>query len=147
MNSKKDRLKEQVLKVLAVHFREEFEPKELNDCASEILDIFCPIKNLTEQQKMVGALAGVMNGNSTLMGARLGRFASQMVKVGATSVKVMEMYQRGGWWWHYHWKGLKGEYPNEQDIRATWDHWDIPEVQTKPYDGPTMADLRKQGYS
>jgi hypothetical protein len=102
-------------------------------------------KEYTPQQKMVGALAKVMNGNASLMGTRLGRFASAMIKVGATSEKVLEMYDRHGWWYKYYWKGHdKGQYPNEADIRNTWDHWDIPE---KPSDGPTMADLREQGYS
>jgi hypothetical protein len=143
MNSRRDKLKKQVLKVLEVDLPEDRCTNE--EIANHILDIVCPIKDFTEQQKMVGALAKVMNGNASLMGTRLGRFASAMIKVGATSEKVLEMYDRHGWWYKYYWKGHdKGQYPNEADIRNTWDHWDIPE---KPSDGPTMADLREQGYS
>jgi hypothetical protein len=136
MNSKRDRLKSKVLEVLEVDLPED---RCTNDeIANHIMDIFCPIRELSEQQKMVSALAGVMNGNSTLMGARLGKLASALVKEGATSKKVMEMYQRGGWWWKYHWKGLKGEYPNEADIRNTWDHW-----TTSNKSNPCIDDLIK----
>jgi hypothetical protein len=102
-------------------------------------------KELTPQQKMVSALAKVLNGNSTLMGRRLGRFASDMIKVGATPEKVLDMYLRGGkvgWWWKYYWKGLKGQYPNETDIRNTWGHWDVPEPVHK---GITAQNLRDAG--
>jgi hypothetical protein len=97
-------------------------------------------KELTQQQKMVGALAKVLNGNATLMGPRLGRFASQMIKVGATPDKLLEMYCGPDCWWFKHtWQGLKGQYPNEADIRRTWDHWVIPVVQS----GPCIDDLMK----
>jgi hypothetical protein len=143
MNSRRDKLKSKVLKVLAVYFEDhDFEDEEV---FSAIYDCFYPIKDLTQQQKMVGALAKVMNGNASLMGTRLGRFASAMIKVGATSEKVFEMYGPHSWYYKYYWKGHdKGQYPNEADIRNTWDHWDIPE---KPNTGITQADLRNQGYT
>jgi hypothetical protein len=55
-----------------------------------------------------------------------------MIKAGATSEKVLEMYGPHSWWYKYYWKGHdKGQYPNEADIRNTWDHWDGP-VSTAP---------------
>ena len=87
---------------------------------------------------MVGALAKVMNGNSRLMGARLGRFASAMLKEGATPEKVLEMYAApSSWWYRFHWKGKeKGQPPGEKDIRQTWAHWDIPKAHA-----PSLEDL------
>jgi hypothetical protein len=141
MNSKRDKLKSKVLKVLAVHF-DKFTPEFEERIFSQIYDCFYPIKDLTAQQKMVGALAKVMNGNTRLMGSRLGRFASALIKEGATPEKVLEKYDKGGWWWLSYWKGHdKGQYPNEADIRNTWDHWDAPVAQK----GPTMDDLLKDG--
>jgi DNA-binding Lrp family transcriptional regulator len=95
-------------------------------------------KKLTPQQSMVGALAKAMNGNSRLMGARLGRLASTLLKEGATPEKVLEMYGApSSWWYRYHWKGEKGQPPGERDIRQTWDRWDIP----KPVNTGTTEDL------
>jgi hypothetical protein len=97
---------------------------------------------LSPQQQMVGALAKVLNGNATLMGPRLGRFASQMIKVGATPEKVVEMYSGPqSWWFQNNWKGLKGQTPTETDIRATWDHWDV--YPSGAQSGPCIDDLMK----
>lgn len=138
MNSKKDRLRTQVLKVLVVYFK----GREFNEEAvfSEIYDCFYPKREFTAQQQMVSALGRVMNGNTRLMGARLGRLASALLKEGAAPEKVLEMYGPDSWWYQHYWKGQKGQVPNEADIRNTWDHWDAP----KPvYTGATEDQLTK----
>lgn len=73
---------------------------------------------LSPQQLMVGALCTVTGQDSKLNGKRFARLASELNKAGYTSRQVLELFGADGPWYTGHWKGKRGERPNETDIRG-----------------------------
>ena len=62
------------------------------------------------------ALGNVMHLDLELNAGRLGKLAKQVRSAGYTAEQVQAWFGGGGWWYKEHWKGKRGENPNQADI-------------------------------
>src|SRR3990167_5236609 len=69
------------------------------------------VRKLTPQQEMVGKLAEVLRLDAAISGARLGKFASVLLKNGYTPADVEQVYGADGAWWERDWRGKQKQPP------------------------------------
>jgi len=95
------------------------ESENTTENTTNVLPTGNPAVELSEQQKMFGAIAEatIMDGKANA--GRIGRSSRVLLKAGYTPDQVERLYGTHGWWYQADWRGQKGQPPTPEEICNT----------------------------